>query len=67
MSESDLLSREQIDSFDGLENGQDSDSMMQCDGIKRDYSESNIDDPVSIFLSLQMRNKHFFCCLTTTV
>ncbi|XP_058791482.1 polyadenylate-binding protein 2 isoform X2 [Phymastichus coffea] len=45
MSESDLLSNEQIDGLDGLENGQDSDSIMQCDGIKRDFNEANIDDP----------------------
>lgn len=48
MSESDLLSNEQIDGLDGLENGQDGDSIMQCDGIKRDFNEAN-DDPVSFF------------------
>jgi hypothetical protein len=49
MSESDLLSNEQIDGLDGLENGQDGDSIMQCDGVKRDFNETNIDDPVSCF------------------
>lgn len=47
MSESDLLSSEQIDGLDGLENGQEGDSIMQCDGVKRDFNEANIDDPVS--------------------
>ena len=55
MSESDLLSQEQIDGLDGLENGQDGDSIMQCDGVKRDFSEANIDDPVS--------SVHKFFCL----
>lgn len=48
MSESDLLREEQIDGFDGLENGQDSDIIMQCDNVKRDFNEANIDDLVSI-------------------
>ncbi|XP_031788379.1 polyadenylate-binding protein 2 isoform X3 [Nasonia vitripennis] len=45
MSESDLLSNEQIDGLDGLENGQDGDSIMQCDGVKRDLNDANVDDP----------------------
>lgn len=49
MSESDLLRDEQIDGLDGLENGQDSDTIMQCDSVKRDFNEANIDDPVCIF------------------
>lgn len=47
MSESDLLASDQIDGLDGLENGQDGDSIMQSDGVKREFNESNIDDPVS--------------------
>lgn len=47
MSESDLLSSEQIDVLDGLENGQEVDTIMQCDSVKRDFNEANIDDPVS--------------------
>ncbi|XP_015591516.1 polyadenylate-binding protein 2-B isoform X1 [Cephus cinctus] len=45
MSESDLLATDQIDGLDGLENGQDGDSVMQCDSVKREFSEANIDDP----------------------
>lgn len=47
MSESDLLASDHIDGLDGLENGQDGDAIMQCDGVKRELSEANIDDPVS--------------------
>lgn len=46
MSESDILSSEQIDGLDGFENGQDGDAIMQ-DGVKREFGEQNIDDPVS--------------------
>lgn len=56
MSESDLLATDQIDGLDGLENGQDGDSMMQTDGAKREFNESNIDDPVSI---IQLINLSF--------
>lgn len=52
MSDSDLLRDEQIDGLDGLENGQDSDTIMQCENIKQNFNEANIDDPVSIFLCL---------------
>ncbi|XP_043464942.1 polyadenylate-binding protein 2-B-like [Leptopilina heterotoma] len=45
MSESDLLSHEQIDGLDGLENGQDGDALMHNDNIRRDFTEANIDDP----------------------
>ncbi|XP_015121746.1 polyadenylate-binding protein 2-B isoform X1 [Diachasma alloeum] len=45
MSESDLLASDQIDGLDGLENGQDGDSIMQSDCVKREFNESNIDDP----------------------
>ncbi|KAG7188106.1 hypothetical protein KM043_015955 [Ampulex compressa] len=45
MSESDLLTNDHIDGLDGLENGQDGDAIMQCDGVKRELSEANIDDP----------------------
>lgn len=44
MSESDLLSHEQIDGLDGLENGQDGDALMHNDNIRRDFTEANIDD-----------------------
>lgn len=47
MSESDLLAADQIDGLDGLENGQDGDSIMQSDDVKREFNEANIDDPVS--------------------
>lgn len=47
MSESDLLASDHIDGLDGLENGQDGDAIMQCDGVKRELSEANVDDPVS--------------------
>lgn len=47
MSESDLLASDHIDGLDGLENGQDGDAIMQCDGVKRELNEANIDDPVS--------------------
>lgn len=47
MSESDLLASDHIDGLDGLENGQDGDTIMQCDGVKRDLGEANVDDPVS--------------------
>lgn len=46
MSESDLLATDHIDGLDGLENGQDGDAIMQCDGVKRELNEANIDDPV---------------------
>lgn len=49
MSESDLLASDHIDGLDGLENGQDGDTIMQCDGAKRDLGEANVDDPVSYF------------------
>lgn len=52
MSESDLLASDHIDGLDGLENGQDGDAIMQCDGVKRELGEANIDDPVS--------NRHFY-------
>ncbi|KYN09956.1 Polyadenylate-binding protein 2 [Trachymyrmex cornetzi] len=45
MSESDLLAGDHIDGLDGLENGQDGDTIMQCDGVKRDLGEANVDDP----------------------
>lgn len=45
MSESDLLAGDNIDGLDGLENGQDGDTVMQCDGVKRDLGEANVDDP----------------------
>ncbi|XP_053972039.1 polyadenylate-binding protein 2-B-like [Hylaeus anthracinus] len=45
MSESDLLATDHIDGLDGLENGQDGDAIMQCDGVKRELNEANIDDP----------------------
>lgn len=47
MSESDLLSNEQLDGLDGLENGQDGDALMHNDCVRRDFTEANIDDPVS--------------------
>lgn len=47
MSESDLLAGDHIDGLDGLENGQDGDTIMQCDGVKRDLGEPNVDDPVT--------------------
>lgn len=47
MSESDLLANDHIDGLDGLENGQDGDTIMQCDGVKRELGEANVDDPVS--------------------
>lgn len=47
MSESDLLASDHIDGLDGLENGQDGDAIMQCDGVKREINETNVDDPVS--------------------
>lgn len=47
MSESDLLATDHIDGLDGLENGQDGDAIMQCDGVKREINEANVDDPVS--------------------
>lgn len=47
MSESDLLASDHIDGLDGLENGQDGDAIMQCDGVKREIGEANVDDPVS--------------------
>ncbi|KAL7288754.1 polyadenylate-binding protein 2 [Trichogramma pretiosum] len=43
MSESDLLANDQIDGLDGLENGQEVES-MNCDPVKRSFGESN-DDP----------------------
>lgn len=49
MSESDLLAADHIDGLDGLENGQDGDAIMQCDGVKRELNEANIDDPVAFF------------------
>lgn len=49
MSESDLLAADHIDGLDGLENGQDGDAIMQCDGVKRELNEANIDDPVFCF------------------
>jgi len=52
MSESDLLAGDHIDGLDGLENGQDGDTIMQCDGVKRELGEANVDDPVTII---------FFC------
>ena len=55
MSESDLLSSEQIDGIDGLENGQDGDALMHNDGVRRDFTEANIDDPVSQNTYTQMR------------
>ncbi|KYM94359.1 Polyadenylate-binding protein 2 [Cyphomyrmex costatus] len=45
MSESDLLAGDHIDGLDGLENGQDGDTIMQCDGVKRELGEANVDDP----------------------
>ncbi|KOX81159.1 Polyadenylate-binding protein 2 [Melipona quadrifasciata] len=45
MSESDLLAADHIDGLDGLENGQDGDAIMQCDSVKRELNEANIDDP----------------------
>lgn len=50
MSESDLLATDHIDGLDGLENGQDGDAIMQCDGVKRELNEANIDDPVLVLL-----------------
>jgi len=47
MSETDLLAGDHIDGLDGLENGQDGDAIMQCDGVKRELGEVNVDDPVS--------------------
>lgn len=47
MSESDILASDHIDCLDGLENGQDGDAIMQCDGVKRELNEPNADDPVS--------------------
>lgn len=47
MSESDLLAGDHIDGLDGLENGQDGDTIMQCDGVKRELGEANVDDPVT--------------------
>lgn len=47
MSESDLLAGDHIDGLDGLENGQDGDTVMQCDGVKRELGEANVDDPVT--------------------
>lgn len=52
MSESDLLAADHIDGLDGLENGQDGDAIMQCDGVKRELNEANIDDPVACFILL---------------
>lgn len=46
MSESELP-REDIDNLDNLENSKEGNSMMQCDSVKRDFNEANIDDPVS--------------------
>lgn len=62
MSESDLLSNEQIDGLDGLENGQDGDTIMQCDGVKRDFNEANIDDPVR-YLKINIFLKLYSPCL----
>ncbi|XP_031826033.1 poly(A) binding protein nuclear 1 isoform X1 [Nomia melanderi] len=53
MSESDLLAADHIDGLDGLENGQDGDAIIQCDGVKRELNEANIDDPVSDFFQLE--------------
>jgi len=50
MSESDLLAGDHIDGLDGLENGQDGDTIMQCDGVKRDLGEANVDDPVTVVI-----------------
>lgn len=67
MSESDLLSHEQIDGLDGLENGQDGDALMHNDNIRRDFTEANIDDPVSsnnyFFF---VKNNIIFCKLNYT-
>lgn len=57
MSESDLLATDHIDGLDGLENGQDGDAIMQCDGVKRELNEANIDDPVFCFILLQKSKK----------
>lgn len=51
MSESDLLAADHIDGLDGLENGQDGDAIMQCDNVKRELNEANIDDPVACLIS----------------
>lgn len=59
MSESDLLAADQIDGLDGLENGQDGDSIMQSDDVKREFNEANIDDPVSQY-SLRFIISFFF-------
>lgn len=56
MSESDLLASDHIDGLDGLENGQDGDAIMQCDGVKREINEANVDDPVSHDLFLTSRS-----------
>lgn len=52
MSESDLLATDHIDGLDGLENGQDGDAIMQCDSVKREINEANVDDPVSCYYFL---------------
>ncbi|XP_015518437.1 polyadenylate-binding protein 2-B isoform X1 [Neodiprion pinetum] len=44
MSETDLLASDQIDGLDGLENGQDGDTLMRGDG-DHNNSETNVDDP----------------------
>lgn len=61
MSESDLLAGDHIDGLDGLENGQDGDTIMQCDGVKRELGEANVDDPVNIcyFCSICSDKIHF--------
>ena len=54
MSESDILSNEQLDSLEGLENGQDGDALMNNDGVRRDFTETNVDDPVSIMNNIHI-------------
>lgn len=51
MSETDLLAGDQIDGLDGLENGQDGDTLMRGDG-DHNNSEANVDDPVSVAIQL---------------